>query len=71
MDSFESLLDAYELIGEQLPLLVERESLFGSNTPMQKALESIYIDILKFHRQALRFFQGSSQSLILTNYEVY
>jgi hypothetical protein len=60
VDSFENLLDAYELIGEQLPLLFERESLVRRNAHMEKALESIYMDILKFHRQALRFFQGNS-----------
>ncbi|KAH5205185.1 hypothetical protein HBI18_154700 [Parastagonospora nodorum] len=59
VDSFETLLDAYELIGEQLPLLLERESLVRRNIHMEKALESIYMDILKFHRQALRFFQGN------------
>jgi hypothetical protein len=64
VDSFEDLLEAYELIGEQMPLLLERESLFRNNSRMNKVLELIYMDILKFHRQALRFFQGNSQSII-------
>jgi hypothetical protein len=60
-DSFETLLDAYEQLGEELPLLSEIESLFGENDHMTEALEWIYMDILNFHRHAMRFFQGKSK----------
>ncbi|KAL1608317.1 hypothetical protein SLS60_003257 [Paraconiothyrium brasiliense] len=58
-DSFETLLEAYFEIGEQLPLLQEYEKLFKENPYMIQALELIYIDILEFHQQAMRFFSGS------------
>ncbi|KAJ4353923.1 uncharacterized protein N0V89_005654 [Didymosphaeria variabile] len=58
-DSFETLLEAYCEIGEQLPLLQEYEKLFKENPYMIQALELIYIDILEFHQQAMRFFSGS------------
>jgi hypothetical protein len=51
-------LDAYEQIGEQLPLLQEYEALFHHNPHMLQALELMYIDILNFHQDALRFFSG-------------
>ncbi|KAJ4302641.1 hypothetical protein N0V90_001530 [Kalmusia sp. IMI 367209] len=57
-DSFETLLDAYYQIGEQLPLLQEYERLFEENPYMVQALELMYIDILDFHQQAMRFFSG-------------
>ncbi|KAH7348115.1 C2H2 domain-containing protein [Pyrenochaeta sp. MPI-SDFR-AT-0127] len=57
-ESFEALLNAYERIGEQLPLLSEYESLFRQNRYMVSALEMIYIDILDFHQQAMKFFSG-------------
>lgn len=58
MDSFETILDAYERIGENIPLLLEYESLFHHNPHMIDALELVYIDILEFHQQAMRFFSG-------------
>lgn len=57
-DSFETILEAYEQIGEHLPLLQEYESLFHSNPHMVKALESMYLDILEFHQHAIRFVTG-------------
>jgi hypothetical protein len=57
-ESLEILLDAYEQIGEQLPLLQEYESLFDHSPHMLQALELMYIDILDFHQDALRFFSG-------------
>jgi uncharacterized protein YhaN len=57
-DSFETLLEAYYEIGEQLPLLQEYEKLFKENPHMVEALELMYIDILEFHQQAMRFFSG-------------
>ncbi|KAI4608163.1 hypothetical protein J4E80_009171 [Alternaria sp. BMP 0032] len=64
-DSFEQLLDAYERIGEQLPLLVEYESLFHKSPHMIEALEKMYLDILEFHRQALKFFSGRCKRTFL------
>ncbi|KAL5380194.1 hypothetical protein DPSP01_007994 [Paraphaeosphaeria sporulosa] len=57
-DSFETLLEAYYEIGEQLPLLQEYEQLFKENPHMIQALELMYLDILEFHQQAMRFFSG-------------
>ncbi|PVI07637.1 C2H2 domain-containing protein [Periconia macrospinosa] len=57
-DSFEILLDAYEQIGEQLPLLQEYEALFWDNPYMVEVLELMYMDILDFHQHALKFFSG-------------
>ncbi|KAF1974533.1 C2H2 domain-containing protein, partial [Bimuria novae-zelandiae CBS 107.79] len=58
-ESFETLLDAYSQIGEHLPLLQEYESLFNENPYMIQALELMYIDILDFHQQSMKFFSGS------------
>ncbi|ORY16158.1 C2H2 domain-containing protein [Clohesyomyces aquaticus] len=57
-DSFDTLLDAYEQIGECLPMLSEYEGLFSQNPHMLHALELMYVDILEFHQHAMRFFTG-------------
>lgn len=63
-DSFETLLDAYERIGEQLPLLQEYEALFWDNPHMIDVLEMMYMDILEFHQDALKFFSGKCEFLL-------
>ncbi|CAI7590736.1 unnamed protein product [Penicillium crustosum] len=60
-DTFESafseLLDTYEYIGENLPLLLQYQELFHTNPHMIKVLSLMYEDILKFHRIAIQYFQ--------------
>ncbi|CAH0046236.1 unnamed protein product [Clonostachys solani] len=60
-DAFNAVLDAYQDIGEQIPLLTDFE-IFASNTHMMEILGLIYTDILEFHREALRFFRKSCMS---------
>ncbi|KAF2096252.1 C2H2 domain-containing protein [Rhizodiscina lignyota] len=57
-DSFDVLLDAYEQIGESIPLLMEYKKLFDQNEEMRTVLGLVYTDILEFHRRAIRFFFG-------------
>lgn len=65
-DTFESafseLLDTYEYIGENLPLLLQYQELFHTNPHMIKVLSLMYEDILKFHRIAIQYFQQRCQS---------
>ena len=61
IDSFDIILDAYENISEQLPLLSEYESLFRQNPKMIGALELMYVDILDFHLHALQWFSGKGK----------
>lgn len=61
-ESFDTILDAYQQIGEQLPLLQQYQTLFDNNPYMQRLLEMIYADILEFHRRALRVFSGPGKS---------
>ncbi|KAH0562509.1 hypothetical protein GP486_002801 [Trichoglossum hirsutum] len=56
-DAFDALLDAYQDIGENIPLLAQYESLFKDNPHMYTVLELIYADILEFHRKALGYFK--------------
>ncbi|KAI9779019.1 MAG: hypothetical protein M1816_003779 [Peltula sp. TS41687] len=56
-EAFDALLDAYEQIGENIPLLSQYQSLFERNPQMRKVLEMIYADILEFHRKAIKYFQ--------------
>ena len=55
-EAFDTLLDAYERIGECIPLVEQYRELFTGNSHMDEALAKIYDDILEFHRRALRFF---------------
>ncbi|KAK5057581.1 hypothetical protein LTR84_011581 [Exophiala bonariae] len=54
--SLDRILDAYEQIGEALPLLTQYKSLFEQHPEMQRVLVLIYKDILEFHAPAIRFF---------------
>jgi hypothetical protein len=53
----DTLLDAYEQIGENIPPLMQYNALFVNNSNMRKVLELYYGDILEFHRRALTFFK--------------
>jgi hypothetical protein len=53
----DTLLDAYEQIGENIPPLMQYNALFVNNSNMRKVLELYYGDILEFHRRALAFFK--------------
>lgn len=45
-ESFDTILDAYQQIGEQIPLLQQYQALFDHSPHMQRVLEMIYTDIL-------------------------
>lgn len=55
------LLDAYQEISEQIPLLLQYQNVFQNNPHMTSVLEMIYKDILEFHQQALRVFGKSGR----------
>ncbi|KAI2628485.1 hypothetical protein GGR54DRAFT_587349 [Hypoxylon sp. NC1633] len=56
-DALHSILDAYQDIGEQIPLLRGYQQFFASNAHMKDVLVLIYKDILEFHREAIRHFK--------------
>lgn len=41
-----------------MPLLKQYQSLFASSPHLHDALKLMFVDILEFHRLALRFFSG-------------
>ncbi|KAH0563181.1 hypothetical protein GP486_002248 [Trichoglossum hirsutum] len=57
VEAFDELLDAYNDIGESLPMLAQYESLFQEKRYMGEVLELIYVDILKFHQEAYKYFK--------------
>ena len=60
-DALEILLDAYEQIGEQIPLLQQFHALFKENEHMQRVLALMYSDIIDFHQRAVRMFSDPSR----------
>ncbi|OCL05742.1 hypothetical protein AOQ84DRAFT_379290 [Glonium stellatum] len=56
-EAFDELLGTYNDISESLPMLAQYESLFQEKGYMGKVLELIYVDILKFHLQAYKYFK--------------
>jgi hypothetical protein len=66
-EAFESLLQTYEQIGENMPLLAQYEVMFYRNPYMRKVLELIYVDILEFHKKALRYFKQRSERLSISS----
>lgn len=63
-DSFDILLEAYQSLGENFPLLHHYAGLFRDNKEVENVLGLIYEDILRFHSSALRMFSRSSRCLI-------
>ncbi|KAI1769276.1 hypothetical protein GGR53DRAFT_473750 [Hypoxylon sp. FL1150] len=56
-DALNSVLDAYQDIGEQIPLLEGYQQFLVSNTHMKTVLSMIFQDILEFHREAIKHFK--------------
>lgn len=72
-EAFDSLLDAYQRIGEQIPLLSQYETYFSNYPIMRQVLRLQYEDILNFHWKAMKYFKqrsmfhkNSLQSTLLT-----
>ena len=56
VDVFESVLDAYEMLGESMPLLMQYGKILD-RAPMKRLLGQIFQDILEFHREAVKIFK--------------
>ena len=61
MESLDTLLDAYEEMGENIPHFLQYQAIFVKNEHMREVSEMVYNDILAFHERALRFFRRKSQ----------
>ncbi|KAI1647683.1 uncharacterized protein F4817DRAFT_336508 [Daldinia loculata] len=59
LESFDALLDAYQLIAESLPIFEIYQDLFSESSRMQGILECIWTNILDFHIRAIRIFDQS------------
>ena len=64
-DAFDTLLDAYQQLAENIPLLEQYHSLFETNPRILSILAVIYEDILEFHQTALRVFKRPSNITLL------
>ncbi|KIX96919.1 uncharacterized protein Z520_07033 [Fonsecaea multimorphosa CBS 102226] len=58
-NALDTILDAYEQIGEALPLLEQYASLFQKHKEMEEVLGLMYKDILEFHLPAIHFLNRS------------
>ena len=59
-EAFNELLDVYQTIGQDMPLLLQYQFIFQDNPHMVRVLTLMYEDILEFHRRALKYFQQRS-----------
>jgi hypothetical protein len=55
-DVFDIILDAYESLGESMPLLARHHKILDQ-APMTKVLGQIFQDISEFHREAMKLFK--------------
>jgi hypothetical protein len=55
--AFNTILDAYEQIGESMPQLIQYQTFFRENTYMAKVLALLFEDILGFHLEAVKHFK--------------
>ncbi|KAF2116189.1 hypothetical protein BDV96DRAFT_645526 [Lophiotrema nucula] len=56
-EAFNTLMEAYQRIGEHLPLLSQYEVLFRNEPQMARVLVMMYEDILSFHYKAMSYFK--------------
>ncbi|KAF2815322.1 uncharacterized protein BDZ99DRAFT_516056 [Mytilinidion resinicola] len=56
-EALNTLLDAYQEIGDHVPLLEQYESLIRNSPYLQDIVGLIYKDILNFHRKAMKHFR--------------
>lgn len=52
------VLDAWEKIGEELPLFIDYQDIFRKDVSVQEILVKIFADVLEFHHHAIKFFTG-------------
>lgn len=50
-------MDAYKAIGNEIPFLLQYESLFQHKPHMGTLLVNIYQDVIRFHEVALEYLQ--------------
>jgi len=60
-EALNSVLDAYQAIGEQIPSLQGLENSIGSSPHMSEVLLMMYKDILTFHGGTIRNFRHRSR----------
>ncbi|KAI1682859.1 hypothetical protein KJE20_07591 [Pyrenophora tritici-repentis] len=56
-EAFDALMNAYQRIGEHMPLLAQYEDYFRNHPRMFQLLRLIYEDILNFHWKAMKYFK--------------
>lgn len=61
-EAFSQVLDTYERMGDNLPLLGHYRDFFLTEPHMVQILQQMYRDILDFHRIALEYFQQPGES---------
>ena len=72
--SLDTVLDAYEEIGEKLPAFTEYKALFEKNPELRRALGLYFYDIMEFHFQAAKFLNRPGDyvcSLLLFPFEAH
>jgi hypothetical protein len=60
-EAFDVLLDAYQRIGELLPLFTQYQAMFRDRPEMTRVLTLMYEDILRFHWKAMGYFKQRSK----------
>ena len=58
MDLFDTLLAAYESIGDELPMLGAYREFFKHHVGFQRILARVFALILEFHENAIRLYSG-------------
>lgn len=62
-DALDRLLEAYQIIWGELPLLSSFQDLTSGRPYTKTILSWIYHDILDFHREAMKYFRGKGKIL--------
>ncbi|KAL2849960.1 hypothetical protein BJX68DRAFT_275805 [Aspergillus pseudodeflectus] len=60
----DALLSAYEKIGDELPILGDKYTIFKYHLGLQRILARLFIDIMDFHQNALDLYSGRALKTI-------
>jgi hypothetical protein len=70
VEAFTEILEVYEQIGENLPLLLQYQELFQTKPDIIQALVLTYKEILEFHRLALHYFSKPRRYLVCPSFNM-
>lgn len=59
--ALDNILSAYHLFANRIPAIKDSEEFINERLQVVKFLESMYLDLLKFHQKVVRLLEGKGK----------